>query len=237
MDVMLRGSADSGYIAENGAVTNAGGECDVVKDKPVYRSIKRISDVFLSSLALVVLSPVLIITAVSIKLEDGGKIFFNQRRIGMNKKEFSMYKFRSMKKNAEKFHEDLKERYGETDISFKPKDDPRITKIGKTIRKFNIDELPQLINIIKGEMSIVGPRPLPVYEFEDEQKVYKGKYDLRYNVPQGLTCLWQTSDREEIGFDERMRMDVEYVKKRNLILDAWLIIKTILNMLSGRTGF
>ena len=166
---MIRGNADSGSIVEDSVTINMIGERDIVKDKPMYRSVKRISDVFFSSLALVVLSPVFIITAVSIKLEDGGKILFKQRRIGMNKKEFSMYKFRSMSKNAERFHEDLKERYGETDISFKPKDDPRVTKIGRTIRKYNIDELPQLLNIIKGEMSIVGPRPLPVYEFEDEQ--------------------------------------------------------------------
>lgn len=234
---MIRGNADSGSIVEDSMTINMGGERGIVKDKPIYRSVKRISDVFLSSLALVVLSPVFIITAISIKLEDGGKIFFKQKRIGMNKKEFSMYKFRSMSKNAERFHEDLKERYGETDISFKPKDDPRVTKIGRTIRKYNIDELPQLLNIIKGEMSIVGPRPLPAYEFEDEQKEYKGKYDLRYSVPQGLTCLWQTSDRGEINFEERMRMDVEYARKQNFILDAWLVVKTILNMLTGRTGF
>ena len=234
---MLRGNADLGSVTEERATINMGVELNIVKDKPMYRSLKRISDVFFSSLALVVLSPVFIITAVSIKFEDGGKIFFNQRRIGMNKKEFSMYKFRSMNKNAERFHEDLKKRYGETDISFKPKDDPRVTKIGRIIRKHNIDELPQLLNIIKGEMSIVGPRPLPVYEFEEEQKEYKGKHDLRYSVPQGLTCLWQTSDRDKIDFSERMRMDVEYVKRRSLLLDAWLIVKTILNMLAGRTGF
>lgn len=210
---------------------------EVVKTKPVYGIIKRVSDVFLSVVALVILSPVFIITAISIKKEDGGRIFFTQKRIGKDKKEFSMYKFRSMKKNADKFHEDLKEKYGETDISFKPIDDPRVTKIGKTIRRYNIDELPQLVNILKGEMSIVGPRPLPVYEFEDEQKEYGGKYDLRYSVPQGLTCLWQTSDRGEIDFETRMQMDVDYAKKCNLVMDAWLTVKTILNMLSGRTGF
>ncbi len=210
---------------------------ETVNVKPVYRLIKRIMDVVLSTIALLVLSPIFIITAVSIKKEDGGEIFFNQRRIGQNKKMFCMYKFRSMKKNADKYHEDLKEKYGETDISFKPINDPRVTKIGKIIRKYNIDELPQLLNILKGEMSIVGPRPLPVYEFEDEQKEYKGKYDLRYSVPQGLTCLWQTADRENIDFEERMQMDVKYVKKCSLILDIWLTIKTILNMLSGRTGF
>ena len=208
-----------------------------MKSKPMYRLIKRIMDILLSTIALVVLSPVLIITAVSIKKEDGGKIFFNQRRIGQDKREFYMYKFRSMKKNADKFHEDLKEKYGETDISFKPIDDPRVTKIGKTIRKYNIDELPQLLNIIKGEMSIVGPRPLPKYEFDDEQKEYKGKYDLRYSVPQGLTCLWQTADRGGIDFEERMQMDVEYAKKCNMLLDIWLTMKTILNMMSGRTGY
>lgn len=208
-----------------------------VNTKPVYRCVKRITDVVLSSVALIVLSPLFILTAISIKKEDGGKIFYSQKRIGKDKKEFNMYKFRSMSKNAEKFHEDLKEKYGETDISFKPKDDPRVTKVGKTIRKFNIDELPQLINIIKGEMSIVGPRPLPVYEFEDEQKEYGGKYDLRYSVPQGLTCLWQTSDRGEVDFEGRMRLDLYYAKKCNFWLDTRLVIKTILNMMSGRTGF
>ncbi len=126
------------------------------KKRLTYKVVKRFLDIFLSVVALVCLSPLFLITSIAIYLEDKGDIFFTQERIGYQGKKFNIYKFRSMKINADKIHEQMKQEYGEEEVSFKIKNDPRITKVGKFIRKFNIDELPQLINIIKG----VGPRPI-----------------------------------------------------------------------------
>jgi lipopolysaccharide/colanic/teichoic acid biosynthesis glycosyltransferase len=198
---------------------------------------KRLFDTTFSLLALIVLSPVMLGTALAIAIEDGRPILYRQSRIGKDKKEFSIYKFRSMRKDADQIHEDMRKEYGCTEVSFKLKDDPRITRVGKFIRATNIDELPQLINIIKGDMSLVGPRPLPTYEFEDEQKRYNGIYDERYTVPQGLTCYWQVADRASVDFDKRMEMDVRYARDRGMLTDVKLIIKTIIFTLTGRAAY
>ena len=142
-----------------------------------------------------------------------------------------------MYKNAEAVHEKLREEYGCQDVSFKLQDDPRVTKVGKVIRKFNIDELPQLINIIKGDMSLVGPRPLPVYEYEDEQKQYGKRYIKRYSVPQGLTCIWQISNRASVDFERRMQLDVEYAEKSGMWMDLKLVIKTFIYTIAGRAAY
>ena len=168
----------------------------------LYRSLKRMSDIVISFSGLIVLLPVFLVTAAAIIMEDGAPVFYAQKRIGRNEKEFKIYKFRSMYKNAEEIHETLRKEYGCEEISFKLKEDPRITKVGKIIRKFNIDELPQLINILKGDMSLVGPRPLPVYEYEEERRQYGKRYIERYSVPQGLTCIWQISNRASVDFEE-----------------------------------
>lgn len=208
-----------------------------VRKRLLYRAAKRISDIIVSLLGLVVLSVVFVITALAIALEDGGPVFYAQKRIGKDEKEFKIYKFRSMYKNAEAIHESLREEYGCEDISFKPQNDPRVTKVGRIIRKFNIDELPQLINIIKGDMSLVGPRPLPVYEYVDEQKQYGQRYIKRYSVPQGLTCIWQISNRASVDFEKRMQMDVEYAEKSGVWMDFKLIVKTFLFTVVGRAAY
>lgn len=212
-----------------------------IKKNIFYRIAKRAMDIILSALALVVLSPVFLGTIIAIAIEDGRPFVFKQKRVGKDKNVFNIYKFRSMKKNAAQIHEELKKQYGDNDVSFKLEDsvDPRITKVGRFIRKMNIDELPQLVNIIAGHMSIVGPRPLPTYEFEDEQKLYNGKYDERYDVPQGLTCYWQTafSERGRIDFSQRMQMDVDYAKKAGIIEDIKLIFKTAIVTLFGKAGY
>lgn len=164
-------------------------------------------------------------------------MFYSQKRVGKGKKIFSIYKFRSMKRDADRIHEELRKRYGCEDVSFKLKEDPRVTKVGKFIRNTNIDELPQLVNIIKGDMSIVGPRPLPTYEFFEEQRLYGGKYDERYSVPQGLTCYWQVADRSAVEFEKRMTMDVAYVREKGFLTDIKLIMKTILFSITGRAGY
>lgn len=203
----------------------------------VYGSVKRMFDIVVSLCGLIVLLPVFFVAAIAIMLEDGGPVFYAQKRIGRYEKEFKIYKFRSMFKNAEEIHEQLRKEYGCEDVSFKLKDDPRITKTGKVIRKFNIDELPQLINILKGDMSLVGPRPLPVYEYEDEQKQYGKRYAERYLVPQGLTCIWQISNRASVDFEDRMQMDVEYVRKKGLWIDLKLIVKTFVFTLTGKAAY
>ncbi len=195
--------------------------------------IKRCFDVLMSSVALVLTSPVFIVTALAIKVEDGGPIFYTQNRIGRNKKEFQIYKFRSMVTNASEIHEQMKQEYGVTEVSFKPENDPRITKVGRFIRRTCIDELPQLINIIKGDMSIVGPRPLPTYEYISEQEEYGTTYDQRYTVPQGLTCTWQISNRSEVDFAKRMQMDCQYAEKISIGKDVLLILQTVFAIIKG----
>lgn len=205
------------------------------KKSRLYLGTKRIFDVLASCVGLVVLSPIMLVAAVMIKVEDGGPVFFVQERIGRDEKKFRMYKFRSMKMDAAEIHAKMKEEFGETDVSFKLKDDPRITKIGKLIRRTSIDELPQLLNIIKGDMGIVGPRPLPTYEYEEERARYGTKYCERYNVEQGLTCYWQIDGRsEEMPFDERMQEDVKYAREANIRKDLMIIFKTFGVVISGK---
>ncbi len=203
----------------------------------MYRLIKRAGDLVFGIFGLIILSPLFIITAIMIKAEDKGPVFFAQDRIGLNGKRFAMYKFRSMKVGADEMHEQMREEYGCDEVSFKLRDDPRETKAGKFIRKTNIDELPQLLNIIKGEMSFVGPRPLPVYEYKEEQAKYKGKYDLRYSVPQGLTCIWQIANRSDVDFEERMKMDVEYAGKCSIWMDIKLFALTALFTATGKSSY
>lgn len=190
----------------------------------IYLLCKRTIDIIGSLTGIVLLSPLFLLVAIAIKVEDPkGKIFFSQERCGKNNKHFPMYKFRSMVSNAEELLEELMEQNEMDGPVFKIKEDPRITKVGKFIRKTSIDELPQLFNILMGDMSIVGPRPaIPheVAEYDDYQK-------QRLLVKPGLTCIWQVSGRNSIGFDEWVDMDLEYIQKRNLWMDIKLIFKTV----------
>ncbi|KOA20585.1 UDP-N-acetylgalactosamine-undecaprenyl-phosphate N-acetylgalactosaminephosphotransferase [Clostridium homopropionicum DSM 5847] len=189
----------------------------------VYYFAKRTMDILGSLFGIIILSPLMIIVAVLIKIDSKGPIFFSQKRVGINGKCFNMHKFRSMVANAEELKEKLKEKNEMSGPMFKMKEDPRITKIGKFIRKTSIDELPQLFNVLKGEMSLVGPRPnLPkeVVQFTDYQK-------LKLLAKPGLTCYWQVSGRSSIGFEQWMELDVKYVKERNLWVDVKLILKTV----------
>lgn len=194
-----------------------------------YRIVKRFFDIVLSLIALVVLSPVFLITAIAIKMEDGEPVIFTQDRSGLNGSVFKMYKFRSMVKNAPELHKDLLAQNELDGPAFKMKDDPRITKVGTFIRKTSIDELPQLLNIIKGEMSIVGPRPLPVYETE-ELDTYQRQ---RLCVKPGLTCYWQVNGRNDIGFDEWMDLDMRYIREASVWTDVKLIFMTFKAVFSG----
>ena len=194
------------------------------KESILYSVTKRLIDIVGSLCGIILLSPLFLIVAILIKLEDPkGKVFFAQERNGRYPKTFKMYKFRSMVHNAEDLLKDLMDRNEQTGPVFKINDDPRITKVGKFIRKTSIDELPQLFNVLKGDMSLVGPRPPIPHEVEQ----YNSYQMQRLAVKPGLTCIWQVSGRNNIGFDEWVEMDIEYIKNRNLWLDIKLIFKTV----------
>ena len=195
-----------------------------VKDNRVYLFLKRSLDILASLAGLIVLSPLFLIVALAIKIEDPkGSVFFSQQRCGKDNKLFPMYKFRSMVSNAEELLEELKEMNEMDGPVFKIKEDPRITKVGKFIRKTSIDELPQLLNVLKGDMSLVGPRPAIPHEVAE----YNEYQIQRLLVKPGITCIWQVSGRNTIGFDEWVEMDLEYIKTRSFLLDLKLIFKTV----------
>ena len=197
--------------------------------QPVQYAVKRLIDIVCSAAALVLLSPLLTAVALIIKL-DGGPIFFRQPRVGLHGAMFNMLKFRSMVVNADQMKDQLLEKNEMDGPVFKMKNDPRVTAIGRFIRKFSIDELPQLINILRGDMTIVGPRPAVPREVE-KYKVWQRR---RLSVRPGLTCYWQVSGRNEVGFEEWMQMDLRYVDTWNLKVDLELILKTFPVVLTGR---
>lgn len=201
-----------------------------IDDRTGYEKIKRILDVCLSLLALVALSPLLLVVAACIYLEDGGPAIYNQTRIGKDGQAFKLYKFRSMCVDADEKLKDLQELNTRDGPAFKIKDDPRVTRVGKFIRKTCIDELPQLINIIKGDMSIVGPRPALPNEVEQ----YNSYQKQRLLVIPGLTCYWQIQKGEETTFDEWVEMDLKYIRERSILLDIRLILLTFKVILLGK---
>jgi len=191
--------------------------------------LKRPVDFILSLLALIVLSPLLLLIALLIKITMPGPVFFKHRRLGKNLIPFDMYKFRSMVVDADKLKVDLTAN-NEVKGLFKIKEDPRITSLGKILRRTNLDELPQLINILMGDMSIVGPRP----HLKKELKYFKGWRRARFNVKPGLTGLWQVNGRHELNFDKAVLYDIYYVKHMSLNLDMSIILKTIPSILMSR---
>ena len=195
-----------------------------------YEKIKRFFDICLSTAALVVLSPLLLVIAILIYLEDKGPVIYRQTRIGKDGRAFKLYKFRSMCVDADERLRDLQKLNERDGPVFKIRDDPRVTKVGKFIRKTCIDELPQLVNIIKGDMSIVGPRPpLP-----NEVEQYNSYQKQRLLVVPGLTCYWQIQKGEETTFDEWVELDLKYIKERSILLDFRLILLTFKVILSGK---
>ena len=188
----------------------------------LYEVIKRLMDIMLSAIGLIILSPILLVVAILIKIDSKGPIFFKQKRVGLYGKEFDMYKFRSMVVNAEELKEKLEKQNEMSGPMFKIADDPRITKVGKFIRKTSIDELPQLWNVIKGDMSLVGPRP----SLPKEVAQFEPWMEERFKVKPGLTCYWQVGGRNNIDFENWMKLDIKYVKERTLAIDIMLIFKT-----------
>lgn len=212
-----------------------------------YEIAKRIIDIIGAIILLIIFSPLILLTAIAIKLTSRGPILvektnLHMKRIGKDGKIFRLYKFRSMPVNAdvlERTHPKYRIAYIQkhTSGSYKPKSDPRITPVGKFIRIHSIDELPQLINVLKGEMSIVGPRPYLPEELKEQQKKYPGtqKYIKEtLTVKPGITGFWQVSGRSEVAFDKRIEMDAYYARKKSLILDFLILLKTPWAMISGK---
>jgi exopolysaccharide biosynthesis polyprenyl glycosylphosphotransferase len=186
--------------------------------------IKRVFDISISLIAIIILLPLFFIVGLGIKLTSPGPIFFIQERMGLNKRRFRLYKFRSMVLDAEKMIMDL-EHLNEVDgPAFKIKDDPRVTTFGKFLRKTSIDEVPQLINVLKGDMSLVGPRPLPVRDYNGFSFDWQRR---RFSVHPGITCLWQINGRSSILFEDWMKLDLEYIDNWSLWLDIKILLKTI----------
>ncbi len=192
--------------------------------------VKRLIDIIGSIVALVVLAPVMLITALAIKLTSPGPAIFAQQRLGLNKRRFRMYKFRTMIVNAEACQAGLEHLNEARGPVFKIRNDPRITRIGKVLRRTSIDELPQLFNVLRGEMSLVGPRPLPV---RDVARFTEAARMRRFSMRPGLTCLWQIRGRSELGFEEWMRLDLEYIDRWSLALDLLILVRTVPAVVRG----
>lgn len=209
-------------------------ECNVymngekVCNKMLYRFIKRLFDITVSFLALILLLPLFAVIAILIKLDSKGPVLFLQKRIGENGKMFKLYKFRTMHLNADKKLRQIlaedEEARKEYEINKKLENDPRITKIGKFIRKMSADELPQLFNILIGDMTFVGPRPYLYREKKDMGE----SYNKIIMVKPGLTGLWQVSGRSDVSFEERLKLDEEYLEKVSLITDIKIFLKTFI---------
>lgn len=198
------------------------------------RFLKRLFDIGFSLLALLLLSPLFLLVALLIKLEDGGPVLLRQIRVGRHGHEFKMYKFRSMIVNAEaKLAELLAQNQHATGVTFKIKRDPRITRIGKWLRKFSIDEFPQFFNVLRGDMSIVGPRPCLPREVEH----YTLEQRRRLEVTPGLTCLWQIGGRAEIDFAGQVQLDVRYIESQSFLGDLIILIKTVPAVLMSKGAY
>ncbi len=186
--------------------------------------VKRVLDIVIASLLLIIAFPIMVVTAVAIKLTSQGPVFFIQERVGLHKRRFPIYKFRTMIPDAEERLPDVAE-LNETDgPAFKIRHDPRATPLGGILREFAIDELPQLMNVLKGDMSMVGPRPLPMRDYEGFDKDWQRR---RFSVRPGITGLWQVSGRHALSFDTWMKLDIEYIDRWSLLLDMEILAKTI----------
>lgn len=192
---------------------------------------KRLIDLVVSSIALVVLSPLLLLVAIVIKLDSKGPVFFVQERVGFNKRRFRMIKFRTMLSDAEARMKDIEHLNEKSGPIFKIRNDPRITPIGKWLRRTSIDELPQLVNVLFGDMSVVGPRPLSV---RDAVRMELAWQKRRFSVKPGLTCLWQVSGRSNLSFEEWMQLDLDYIDRWSLVLDVLILMRTVPAILLAR---
>lgn len=205
-------------------------EIIVLKKKPIYSFFKRIIDIIGALLGIIIFSWLFIILAILVKTTSKGPIIYKSIRIGKDGKEFKFYKFRSMRQNAEKELDSLLAQNETGGINFKMKNDPRVTKVGKFLRKTSLDELPQFFNVLNGTMSLVGPRAC----IPREWALYNDYQKQIALVKPGIACIWQCSGRSNTSFDDKIRMDLEYIEKRGFFYDIWLLIKTFFAILCGK---
>jgi exopolysaccharide biosynthesis polyprenyl glycosylphosphotransferase len=218
------------HAVETRAVSDGYLHYQTVRPQPIQLAAKRLFDVVVATAALWIVSPLLVLVIVLIKLTSRGPIFFRQTRVGLHGREFAMLKFRSMVANAEALKLTLSKANEQSGPVFKMRNDPRVTPVGRFIRKYSIDELPQLFNVLRGEMSIVGPRP-PVPQ---EVAQYDAWQRRRLSVRPGLTCIWQVSGRNQISFEEWMYLDMQYIDHWSLARDLTLFFRTFPVVISGR---
>ena len=204
-----------------------------IRDSLLYRVAKRLLDILASALGILFFLPLIVPLAILINLESPGPIFFRQIRVGKNRRHFICYKFRSMVVDAEQMKEEISYLNEADGAMFKIRSDPRITQLGRFMRRSSLDELPQLFNVLKGDMSIVGPRP----QIPEEVERYLPWHYRRLEVTPGITCLWQISGRSSIGFDEWMRLDTEYVKMRGILFDLKIILLTLPAIIARRGAY
>lgn len=197
-------------------------------------AIKRTLDILVSLLALIVLAPLFLVVAICILIDDGFPVLLMQKRVGLYGREFRLHKFRSMCRNADQMKADLLERNESADgVIFKMKNDPRITRTGRVLRRFSIDEMPQFLNVLLGDLSVVGPRPpLP-----EEVAQYSLSDRKRLQVKPGITCLWQIQGRSEIPFEGLVSLDMQYIQSQSFLKDIIIIVKTIPAVLFGRGAY
>lgn len=201
-----------------------------IKKKPVYDFFKRIFDIVCSLVALIILSPVFLILAILVKATSEGPVFFVHQRVGKGGKTLNIYKFRSMVTNAEELiRQFTPEQKAEYERNFKLEDDPRVTRVGKFMRKTSLDELPQLFNILKGDISVVGPRPV----MEVETEIYGNYRDMLLSVKPGLTGFWAANGRSCTTYTRRRAMEICYIKNRSVCFDLKIILKTITSVFKG----
>jgi exopolysaccharide biosynthesis polyprenyl glycosylphosphotransferase len=204
---------------------------------PVFEGIdfavKRTFDLVLAIVGLILLSPILLAIAAAIKLSSRGPVIYRSTRAGIGRKPFDCFKFRTMRESADQLQADLEPFNEQSGALFKIRQDPRLTRIGRFLRRFSLDELPQLVNVVRGEMSLVGPRPLPMRDFARLEDWHK----KRYLVLPGITGLWQVSGRAELDFDDLVRLDFLYLERWSVFLDLSILLKTIPAVLSRRGAF
>jgi exopolysaccharide biosynthesis polyprenyl glycosylphosphotransferase len=203
---------------------------DWVPTRPGALAVKYAFDVIVAAAVLLSLSPMLLAVALAIRLTMGAPVIFSQERVGLHGRRFRLYKFRTMVKDAEAQRAQL---LGQNEMSgpvFKLTDDPRVTRLGRFLRKWSLDEFPQFLNVLLGQMSLVGPRPLPVAE----QQEIQGWYRRRLSIKPGITGLWQVSGRSDVDFDDWMKLDLRYVEQWSLRLDLELLLRTVPAVLARR---
>jgi lipopolysaccharide/colanic/teichoic acid biosynthesis glycosyltransferase len=228
----------SGLVAEGLRLENGnhevGGWRKPIVEARLYDALKRFLDIAGGLVGLVILSPLIFVVAAVTKLTDGGRVLYRHPRVGLHGQKFTCYKFRTMVPNADEMKSDIRhDNHHDDDRTFKIPDDPRVTTFGRWLRRTSIDEIPQLWNVLKGDMSLVGPRP-PIPE---ELERYTPADKERLRVKPGLTCIWQVSGRSELSFPVQLLLDLQYIEQRSLWLDLKLIVLTIPAVLSGRGAY